>query len=274
MAQVGWTIAGKPYTFQEAIDASRQGLLDVPVPLLKALSDNRDDTTPSASVLGGCIRRFQLQRDYDYYDSLEGSMARGMGTAVHAWLAPYADEGTATEKRLRVTFTFPDLEPPYNEVELYGTPDNVDEEGITFVYDMTQIRDWKTKIYVKRVDFYPPKEHRTQVNIYHYLHVMNGGKPLDSWELVYMDNKSVPRTFRGPLRDVEKVGKWLHTTLHDWAATEAEGGIMPPVPAFYKQDKKGNPSESPCKYCPVYTVCKQLVDEQRDIDNYVAEEHD
>jgi hypothetical protein len=260
--QVGWTIGGKTYTFEQAFAFAKSGESPVPLVMLQALHPDRNDFYPSASVISGCLRKFELQKEVEYFPTVASHMRLANGTASHTmWEGQDTPPGVLTDTvRLSAVLDLgiESLSDKYRYIELNGRPDYLDPTGITYSPSIgTFIRDWKSKDYVPVAGkFYPPPENRIQANIYNWLWVKQGHPPLDFWELIYYDRQGEPKTFRAPLRPVQYTEDWLVTTLTPWAVKAAAGGIMPPIKDFYMRDKQGRLTGGLCKYCEVRDVCE------------------
>lgn len=250
----GFRVEGKEYAFSELFEQAREGTAPVPSELLTPLVPTRNDDVPSASSLTGCLRKFSLQRQHDYYQELDSEMAPLFGTAMHLLLQQHAPEHVRSEQRLEGTIevdTAPDLWGDRIRITIGGTADYVDP---TYRDGEGLIRDYKTKIYLP-ANWYPPFEHRTQVNIYNLLWSMQEGhRPLKWWEIVYLDQKSQPQIYRGETADVNKVYDWLAKKLTDWWRAEQAGRLPAPVKEFYERTKDKKPV-APCSYCPVRQQC-------------------
>lgn len=251
MPQLGFIIDKQAYSFDEALAYAATGTAPVPVEFLKALiGDQRDSDMPSPSVLGGCLRKFILERRTDYHAALSSGLPAFFGTAMHAYLERFAAPGALTEQHLSATVPL-GLPEPYAEVTLGGTADYIDPE-----YDggAGVLRDWKTKVYLPQKDFYASGQHLRQLNTYHWLWVQNGHRPLKYWELLYFSQTAEPRFFRGELSDPEKVGRWVAKKLREWAQHHRDGTLPPVVPEFDQRGARGA-LVAPCSYCPVRDAC-------------------
>ncbi len=245
MPMVGFHIDGRDIPTEEALALAAEGELPYPYPLLAALADQRNAEVPSASVIGGCLRRFELQRRYDYYVNVRDGMAALFGTAMHALMEKYTEPGVEAEYRMAHVVEFPSLPEPYNQIVFTGKSDYPHARR-------KYIGDFKSKAYVKK-DFYPPSQTIVQLNVYHWLWVMTGHEPLESWELNYLDWSNEPKQFRGEFRPVEAVGKWVVERLYEWASHAAAGTLPAPIPSFHNKLKA---DRGICNYCPVLQYCE------------------
>lgn len=253
MPQLGFLIDNQAYSFDEALAYAQTGTAPVPVEFLKALiGDQRTSDIPSPSVLGGCLRKFMLERRTDYYTTLTDGLPALFGTAMHAYLERYAAEGALVEQHLQAPLPL-DLPEPYTQVLLRGTADYIDP-----AYDggAGVLRDYKTKVFLPAPgkEFYLTDGHRIQLNTYHWLWVQTGHSPLKYWEVLYTSQTAEPRYFRGELAPLDKVEKWLRRRFREWATHHRDGSLPPVVPEFHQRGSRGA-LVAPCSYCPVRDQC-------------------
>lgn len=243
MAQLGFIINNVRVPIDDALAMASRGDIPYPPALLAALCNSRDSRAPTASVLTGCLRQFELKRNFGYYATPENGLAALFGTAVHKVLEHSAGDGQQ-ERLLTATLEFPEFDEPHNRVTLLGTADHIDESaGI--------VRDWKTKKYLP-VKFEPPFAHAMQVNIYHWLHCQqDGAKPLQRYELVYLD-QSRTATYSGELRPLADVEHWIRARLYSWLSAVSAGELPDPVPQFYNEKP-----QPPCSWCEVRYLCRK-----------------
>ena len=247
MPLVGIAWGARRLSWQQAKSESEAGTLPFPVPLLSAMQDTRNDETPSASVIAGCLRQFELKKRTEYYERPQDLLAPLFGTAFHSHMQLYTDadpdKGQYTELLLSATL---DLGVPgYEATKVMGRCDYLHEGHL--------IRDWKTKRYIAQGHVAPP-EARVQVNIYNWLASESGYKPATHGELAYVSNAwSQPERFE--LRPVAITRKYVLGRLKHWASYVKEGQLPPPHPAFFMAaDAKGR-MPAPCGFCPVREAC-------------------
>lgn len=256
----------RDYTFDEAFALAESGLSPVPNTLLSAALPTRNEFYPSASVIGGCLRQFELKKEVPYFTPIGNALRMVQGTAAHAmWESQPLPAGVLGDTvRLHGTLDLgiDTLPAKYRYVELTGQPDYLDPHGVTYKPNIGSfIRDYKGKSGYVPVPgkFFPPLYNRVQANIYNWLWVQQGNKSLDFWELVYYPaGGDEPRTFRGPLRSPHYTERWLQRALTQWALRAArldgETGIVDPIPSFYIRDEKG--PKGLCSVCEVRNVCE------------------
>lgn len=255
MPQVGIRVGAKTYTWEEAHAAAEAGTIPYPPPLVAEMAQQRNSQMPTASTLGGCLRRFELQRTTDYYESGHKMLPAIFGTAFHALMDGHRQKvlkpGEHGESRWHAEIAIPSFETggplrDNHRVTLSGQVDFLREGDI--------ISDWKTKKYIPQ-GFQPTQEHKAQVNVYNWLAAQNGLTPAKTGELVYV-SQDWASTFRFPLRDTAFVGDWIRTRLAVWADAVARGKLPPPVEAFWQQDETTGKMAAPCVYCPVLEACR------------------
>lgn len=223
---------------------------DLPHDLALALVEERAErAVPSASVLTGCVRRFELERRVDYAVDPRKRLAAYVGTAIHASLAdnPYRPHRVRCEVSTSATVKLgDDLPEPYREVTLTGTTDYYDE-------DAGLLRDWKTKAYLP-AGFTPTPAHIFQVNVYHWLLVRGtGASPVCRLELVYLDQRNVSAFALEPW-PLDTVEDRIRAVLRGWALARVAGKLPNVVEGFTQQ---GRPS-APCSYCDLLSHCRQV----------------
>lgn len=250
MPQIGIRIGATTYTWAEAAVAADAGEIPYPPPLIAEMAQQRDSQVPTASVLSGCLRRFELQRTTEYYEAAHKMLSPIFGTAFHALMDVRRREalqpGEHAEARMRADVYIPTSGTTTRAVSLSGQVD--------FLREGELISDWKTKKYIPK-GFQPPQEHKAQVNVYNWLAHQNGLVPATEGELVYVSQDWLER-FTFPLREIGYVGKWIHDRLAAWAAPLEDGRLPEPVPQFYQQDQQTGKLEAPCVYCPVLEQCR------------------
>lgn len=222
---------------------------DLPHDLALALVEERAPrAVPSASVLTGCVRRFELERQVDYAVDPRKRLAAAVGTATHAWLAenPYRPHRVRCEVSASAKVKLgDDLPDDYKEVTVTGTTDYYDEDaGI--------LRDWKTKAYLP-AGFTPTPAHILQINVYHWLLVLGtDATPVRRLELVYLDQRSVSAFALEPW-PLDVVEDRIRAVLRGWALARAAGRLPDVVEGFTQQ---GRPS-APCSYCDLLAHCRR-----------------
>lgn len=263
MPLVGIAWGARRLSWQQAKSESEAGQLPFPVPLLNAMQDTRNDETPSASVIAGCLRQFELKKRTEYYERPQDLLAPLFGTAFHSHMEKYTEvdapeledytpgggytmtKGGPRHKELLLSATLDLGIPGYEATKVMGRCDYLHEGHL--------IRDWKTKRYIAQGHVAPP-EARVQVNIYNWLASESGYKPATHGELAYVSNAwSQPERFE--LRPVALTRKYVLGRLKHWASYVKQGQLPPPHPAFFMAaDAKGR-MPAPCGFCPVREAC-------------------
>lgn len=245
MPLVGIAWGARRLTWKEAEAEAEEGKLPYPVPLLRAMQDQRADVTPSASVIAGCLRQFQLKREQGYYERPQDLLSPLFGTAFHSLMEAYTETGPRQHKELLLQVAVDLGIPGYEVTTVSGRCD--------YLHEGVLIRDWKTKRFIPQGHVAPP-EARVQVNIYNWLASECGYEPAPMGELAYVSNAWVqPERF--PLRPVALTKKYVLGRLKHWASYVKQGQLPPPHPAFFQAaDAKGR-MPYPCGFCPVREAC-------------------
>lgn len=255
MPQIGIRVGAKTYTWAEARYAAELGTdgFPYPPPLVAEMAQQREAGTPTASTLAGCLRRFELQKRTDYYESGHKMLPAIFGTAFHALMDGHRkanlQPGEHAESRWRADIYIPTSDSTTQAVSLSGQVDFMREGDV--------ISDWKTKKYIPQ-GFTPPQEHKAQVNVYNWLAAQNGLVPAVTGELVYVSQDWASR-FTFPLKDTAFTGDWIRSRLAVWAGAVARNALPPPVDAFWQQDEATGKLPAPCVYCPVLEACRAAV---------------
>jgi hypothetical protein len=242
MALVGLKYGQRRMPWAEVMAESIDGLFPYPPALVRALMETRESDVPSASTLAGCLRRWELKRQHDYYVEPTSMLPLLFGTAFHLLMQKYArpEDGDAEVQLTGVVDT--GLEPPYERLAIQGTPD---------VSSAGEILDYKTKKFIPQGWTSRP-EHRAQANVYNWLRAANGKTPAERWRLVYA-SQSWLAAESGPMRDVEDTGEWIRTRLRVWAKAKLANALPPPLPRVLDVEK-GRPVGE-CGYCEVREHC-------------------
>lgn len=228
---------------------------DMPHDLALSLVHEREPrAVPSASALGSCLRRFELERVTDYAVNPLKRMAAFYGNGVHGYLEKMMARvapGVRTETPLAATiYLGMDLAPQYEEVTITGIMDYWDRDG-------GAIRDWKTKVYIPVKDgvaqIAPTPAHIFQVNTYHWMLSQHPDyAPVNRMEIVYLDNKTVAGFAMDPW-PLAKTEAKVRGVLRTWAAHRLAGTLPPVLDGF---TMKGKPTAAPCSYCDLLAVCR------------------
>src|SRR4051794_27735752 len=113
MPLVGFTIGNDNIPFMEALELARKGQLPYPPAFLRAIFSDRVDHAPSASSLAGCLRRFELKRQTDYYSTPESLIPLTNGNGWHKLLEEAGQhESGQQEIQMEAFLDFPDLPAP------------------------------------------------------------------------------------------------------------------------------------------------------------------
>lgn len=248
MPFAGFVLDGRETPTAEALAGAKAGQGEYPYALLSLLADQRNDETPSATALIGCLRAFELKRTQAYYLDPTKLLAAINGTALHAALEGKAHGGTQ-EARLWATFDFPDLPAPFDRVAFGGQPDSVDPPVIL---------DWKIKSYLSQKHEAQP-EHVRQVNIYGWLYYVNHGVRLTDWHICYIGptSKAKPVNRRGKLADPAVVGAWVGKRVYQWAQAASLDVLPPPLPTVHETDPK---KQGHCRWCDVRAHCQAALE--------------
>lgn len=242
MPQVGFQYGQRQLTFREAEELAAQGEFSYPVPLIRAIAEQRESDVPSASVIAGCLRQFELKKRVDYFSRPTSSLPSLFGTAWHTLMEGYTEVGNGAHKELRLSTAF---EVDGKAYAFSGQLDYLKEGEV--------LRDWKSKAYIPQ-GFTPPRSHKAQVNIYNVLAEANGYKPATRWELVYV-SQSWLSTFSEPMASLAATREWIQKRLSTWARTSTGDNLPPPIPEVYEVDAKTQKSVAPCSYCEVREQC-------------------
>lgn len=250
MPQRGFIINGETYTLDEALAASKDGLIQYPPALIKASFNTRVSQSPSPSSVAGCLRQLELQRTVDYYRTIESYLPALFGIGVHD-LLERQEQGGHTEYSMQATLLFPDLPAPYNKIVMSGRSDHIDtERGV--------ISDYKTKVFIHPKTFKPSAKHVIQLNCYNWLWTQMGNRPLEFYTLYYA-SQTAYRVATGPLSDPEKVGAWVHERVRLWASAVAYGKLPPPLASVFEKSTK---NQGACAYCDVRAACLSSLREE------------
>jgi hypothetical protein len=250
MPALGFQFGTVNLTWAEAEARSAEGSFPYPVPLIKAMAEDRGNTTPSASSIAGCLRRFALKRSVGYYVRPTGQLPSIFGTAFHTLMQQHTPPSLGTHIEQHLSYT---LEVGGKAVVMRGTMDYL-EEGVL-------VRDYKTKAFIPQ-GFSPPWEHRVQVDVYNWLASRNGLRPAPRWELVYVSQSWLAK-FVGATLPLVEVEGWVRKRLTAWLEYDAAGILPPTLPELDMVDAKDKPV-APCAYCEVREHCLAARrDEQR-----------
>lgn len=234
MPVIGLQFGPEQLSWAQALERSELGEFPYPPPLIRAMMPTRDSQVPTASVLAGCMRRFELQRTVEYHVKPANQLAPLFGTAFHALMAQHR-EGYPGHSELSLTASM-------DGHWLAGTVD--------FLLPGSLISDWKTKRHIPK-GFSPPPEHRAQVNVYNWLAAENGYEPAREYELVYVDQGWLSR-FIGPLKDLSITRDWISKRLRLWSEPVNRGELPAPLTTLFNPDPK---QQGPCRYCEVREQC-------------------
>jgi hypothetical protein len=238
---VGFRFGTETLSFAEAEARSAEGSFPYPVPLIRALAEERGSTEPSASVLAGCLRRFALKLEVPYHIKPTAGLPALFGTAFHSLLEKHTEVGVGQGAELHLWSAVTTTKGP---VILRGTLDYLHEGHV--------LRDYKTKKFLPQ-GFTPPREHKAQVNVYNWLAWRNGYQPAPKYELVYISQDWLSR-FTGDTSPLELTQRWIEQRLSAWTEAKAAGELPPPVPELFQVDGKGK-MLAPCAYCEVREQC-------------------
>lgn len=220
---------------------------DYPVDLVRALvSERAMRPYPSASEVGGCLRRWELSRTTDYTVDPRARLAAMFGTGVHLVLERNAPAGALVELKLsRPVDLGDDLPNELRHLTVTGTMDYWEP-------DAGVIRDWKTKRYL-RADHDIDAAHIFQVNIYHWLLAGRPDyKPVKQVQIVYMDQNKV-QGFTGEPWPLERTERRLVAKLRTWALAKAAGGLPATLDCFTPSGRW----QGLCGWCDVRDACRQ-----------------
>lgn len=242
---------------------SAAGQLPFPLPLLAAAEESRDDAVPTASVLAGCLRQFQLKRRVDYYESMTDLLPSIFGTAFHLLMERHTeydqreivdmlpggrveyDKGGPRHRELQLQARINLGLAGYEDVPVGGKCD--------YLHEGVLVRDWKSKRYLAQ-GHTPSRENKAQVNVYNWLAAQNGYTPAPRWELVYVSQSWVA-TFAGDTEALGFTEGWIRKRLLRWAEAEARGELVAPLPQLFADTDRYGRLPAPCGYCPVRATC-------------------
>lgn len=242
MPQIGIRYGSRYLSWESAREESEAGLLPYPVPLIRAMEDNRTLVAPTASSLAGCLRQFELKRTVDYYASPSSSLPAIFGTAFHALMEEMEGDGGYTEHQMSTAVVLP-LPPPYNIVRFSGKVDRL----VPGQY----ILDYKTKVHISK-GFETPQAHIQQINIYNWLAYANGYTPAKEWRILYT-SQTWTELRHGPTADVRGVEAWVTERLLSWAVPRSRDELPDSLP---ERDNPNPQAQGPCRYCPVRDECE------------------
>lgn len=249
MPQVGFVIRGQDVLYEDALALARDNKIPYPPALLRVLFNKRQDQSPTPSALGGCLRRFELQRQHGYFVAPEKGLAAAYGTAFHDALDHAAtDEAGVQEERLTAWVDLPGLPEGFNRLPMPGKPDHVDEAE-------SLVMDWKNKNYVGKT-FQPQPEHIRQVSVYAWLYWKVKGVRLQRWRIVYIAPNMSPAVvapFEGDLPPMQEVENWIRLRLRLWASPVSRGDLPYPQDSFFEDEPK---KQGLCNWCPVRAHCE------------------
>lgn len=241
MPQVGFQHGARQLTFAEAEQLAEKQEFPYPVPLIRAIAEQREPGVPSASVLAGCLRQFELKKRHEYFARASSSLPALFGTAWHSLMERFTETGEGRHKELFLSAAF----------EVDGTPLSMSGQ-LDYLHEGSVLRDWKSKTYIAQ-GFTPARGHKAQVNIYNVLAQANGYKPAQRWELVYV-SQSWLSTFSEPMAPLDSTRAWIEKRLTTWLRSSTGSNLPPPVPEVFQMDAKGKPL-APCGYCEVREHC-------------------
>lgn len=258
MPLVGIQWGSRNLTWEEAERESNEGRLPFPIPLLKAMVNERNDEAPSASTISRCLRQFELKKRVPYYEKPADMLPSVFGTAFHNWMEVFTEYDIDVEDITPGNATRFTRGPRHAELLLSTTVDtgysNVVFRGrVDYFHEGVLIRDWKTKKYLGR-NHEPPLEDKRQVSIYNWLAQSNGYEPAPEGEIVYV-SQSWLATHRFPLAVPSPAGEYVLGRLRAWQEGCANGGLPHPVDAFFADPDEKGKQPPPCGYCPVREAC-------------------
>lgn len=265
MPLVGLAWGAREMNWQQAKSESEAGSFPYPVPLIRAMEDQRNDSVPSASVIAGCLRAFALKQRVDYYEKPQGLLPSIFGTAFHMMMDKYTEDDPP---RMEVIDQLPggrvDIQeirsgPRHKELFLKTTVDlqlsgynAVEVSGrCDFLHEGVLVRDWKSKVYLAQ-SFAAPDDHFLQGNIYNWLAYENGLRPAPEIEIAYVSQSFGSRE-RRPALPLDDMFRYVRARLRIWAKAEIAGGLPYPIDAFFHPTAKG--PAAPCSFCPVREAC-------------------
>ena len=251
---VGITIDGMDYTFDQALDLARKGLLPLPYPVIAAVVDTirrrdaeRSPDEVSVTDLTMCPRSKVIRIVHDYYADLDRVFTLFRGLLVHEVLAKYAAEHAIVETR-----AFRE----YKGYKLYGTPDSL----VLRNSGRYHLVDFKT---TKRIPYYSPySNHVVQVNVYRWLLDLPVHETDIDIVYISLDEAKVSakrlESSRQQIWDDERVEKFLDEHFLPLARLVENREILPVSMV----------DESilswACGYCPVVQQCLKLAREEGD----------
>lgn len=257
MAQVGWIIRDKKYTFEEALDiAKRDGhFARFPIAALrKMVNKDRDPFVFSPSSAGYCLRQKILRRDNDYWLDPDNVWKMTRGSAIHDYLDE--DIEGQSEMHLRTTLSFTDENGEVFDIEFGGTLDYYEPDTKTLIdYKTTKTFYTFEKGVGRKEKQYPTPEHELQLNLYAML-LRRHGMPVERAFLWYVS--------AGDGRKIVPVEVWPEDEAEEVAYNLASHMIGPKfkgeLPAAYAED---DPNYWQCRFCPVFDVCKEKEQEEQ-----------
>lgn len=242
----GFQYGEQRLTFEEAERKAETAEFPYPVPLIRAMRKEREDDVPTASVLAGCLRRFELKRHQDFYVKPFTMLPSLFGTGFHGLM----DENTPTGEGIHVEMKLLarmhlGLGGEFEDVPVGGRVDYFKEGAL--------VRDWKTTGYIAK-DFKPYPEAKAQVNVYNWLAAQAGYEPAPDWEIVYVSRSWVSR-FSDSMQPLAVTEGWIRKRLLRWASAVSQGRLPEPVPEVLDADAKTGKPVGQCGYCEVREHC-------------------
>lgn len=253
MPLIGFRLGREEIAYDEAIALARSGAIAYPPAFLRAIFSGRNDQTPTASALAGCMRRFELQRTTPYYVTPESLIALTGGNGWHHLLEQAGkDEGGDQELRLQATLDFPDLPAPFDRITITGTSDSIHPP---------EVMDWKTTGYIGK-QFAGRVSHFAQANVYAWLYARTfpDAAPLATFRIFYIGNNKETADMRGDLKPIAHTEDWIRRRITEWAEPVSRGVLPLPVATIYEDDPK---KRGECGFCELRAACEAALAEGR-----------
>lgn len=257
MPQVGWTIRGTNYSFDEALKIAKEkghfGRFP-PAALRAMLNKDRSPWVFSPSSAGYCLRQKILRTQHDYYLDPDNVWKMSRGTAIHNYL----DEKIPgqSEMHLGMDLEFVDDAGEIHTIRMQGTFDYYEPETKT-MYDYKTTKTFFTfeKGVGRKEKQYPTPEHELQTNLYAML-ARHHGMEVERIFVWYVSAGDGRKLVEVPVWSQEDVEEAAYNLASHLIKPKVEG-VLPPAIQPDSEDYWQ------CRFCPVAKICREKeADEQ------------
>jgi hypothetical protein len=252
----GFLINGNNYSFEESIEMSLCGKIDIPFSYLSVLVNDlkKEHHFPSPSVVFDCPRKIFIQKNYDYYIDPNSASYLFRGTMLHQTLENVRWKNALKEHKVDIDT---------GDFKLKGTCD-------LFLIDQKQIRDYKTisKIAVNYTsggivpaNYLYKEQYFNQLNLY-VLGLRQANFEVETAFIEYygMDSATDLPVLQIPVPiDTDLACLRTNNSLH-YITKYLESGIAPPL--NYCVQNWGYLCTKAKVYCNVKDVCTKIEQEK------------